>query len=609
MAEADFQVYTAGETDVPANRGTPAKPGDALRRRTVEMTVIALDPSVVLENPEDPHRAIVRTKLAIPADRVEPGPRSHRFHVVDYDTTERKAYPPAAVSDTSRRTLAGWQWIDRFEDEPDSVLETNPAFRAQNVWVIAMRTLDNFERALGRRLSWSYDGHHLYLVPAAFAEPNAYYASEDHAVLFGYVPRRKGPPVYTSLAHDVVAHEVTHAILDGIRPRLAEPSLPDQAAFHEAMADISALLSILSVQELIEDRLGDPDADGRISEEVVDPEQLKGGVLLSLAKQLGATLAGDRRAALRRSAGIDPNDRWQNDPAYAEPHKRGEIIVAAVTQAFLSIWVDRLKPLRYAGKLDRRRAAEEGAKAASHVLTMCIRAIDYTPPVELEMSDFLDALIVADEMLAPDDPHDYRGALRKAFNAFGIFEPAQRIVDLTKTKDKLVYGKLNFDALQVDPDEIYRFIWQNAPLLGIDLTYHLHVERVRHAVRVGPDGLIVSEILADYVQQLDANAGDLKGLGIEVPERLDAGTPVQLWGGGVLIFDQFAKARLHQTKPLIGMGDDLQISVDRQSRRLAYLTSRGYLDSAERLGFSYGERRGQRFSALHSSAMREGEAW
>lgn len=87
-----------------------------------------------------------------------------------------------------------------------------------------------------------------------------------------------------------------------------------------------------------------------------------------------------------------------------------------------------------------------------------------------------------------------------------------------------MHDKLNFDSLRVDPDEIYRFIWQNARFLGIDLTYHLHVERVRHAERVGPDGLIVSQILADYVQILDATVGDLKTLGVQIPR--DAGVAV-----------------------------------------------------------------------------------
>jgi len=41
------------------------------------MTIIAQDPDVQRDG------RIVRAEVAVPVDRLEPGPRSHRFHVVD----------------------------------------------------------------------------------------------------------------------------------------------------------------------------------------------------------------------------------------------------------------------------------------------------------------------------------------------------------------------------------------------------------------------------------------------------------------------------------------------------------------------------------------------
>jgi hypothetical protein len=569
---------------------------DARKLRTVALTVIAMDPSVT-------HRdgSILITKVAVTADRLEPGPRSHRFHVVDYDTTTRTANPPADL----RPTVGGdgWRWRDLAKGLERYQLETDPAFRAQNVWAIATRTLDTFEQALGRRLPWSFTGHHLYLVPGAFAEPNAYYASEDRAVLFGYVPRGGGkPPVHTALAFDVVAHEVTHAILDGLRPRLAEPGLPDQLAFHEGFADIVALLSVLSSEEVIQSVLGAPDDQGRIADAGVEPEVLKEEALFGAAKQLGATLEGDRSKALRRSVELEPTTTWRDDPSYDEPHRRGEILVAAVTQTMLGMWVNRLQALRHGGGLDRDRAAEEGAKAARHLLAMCLRAIDYSPPVEFEFADFVDAVLVADEVVAPDDQHDYRSALKDSFRVFGIEPPPrmEAIIDFDKEGAKPLYDKLNFDALRVDADEIDRFIWQNAGFLGLDLDFHLHVERVRHATRVGPDGLVVSEILADYIQSVSATLAHFEKLGVRLPKGIDKSTAVQMWGGGVIVFDQFGRAKFHQRKLL-------QEWQGRQSDRLEYLVSHGLADSHHRFGFSYGERRGQRFSALHASSSTE--AW
>ncbi|HEX2084046.1 MAG TPA: hypothetical protein VHF89_00045, partial [Solirubrobacteraceae bacterium] len=524
----------------------------------------------------------------IPAEHLEPGPRGARFHVVDFDGATGKLSPPARVA-----TEQG----DPYADAPTEVLLDDPGFRAQNVYAIAARTLATFEAALGRRLQWGYSGHQLFLVPRGIPEANAFYAAEHRAITFGHVPGGE----QTALSYDIVAHETTHAILDGLRPSFVEPGLPDQAAFHEALADVVAMLSIFSLEEIVGHLLGEADANNRLAADALTPDALRRTALFTLAEQLGNP--GERGSGLRRSIDLARTPEWRELREFEECHRRGEIVVAAVMQTLLTMWCKRLEALTSDEGADRDRVVEEGAKAAGHLLNMMVRGVDYLPPVELEFEDVVDAVLKADEIVSPDDPHRYRDALREAFAGFGVTR-SERIVDLDRRDPREgvpVYERMNYTVLRSDRDEALRFIWENAHVFGIDRRWHTFVQHVRPALRVGPDGLIVSEVLAGYVQNLELTAQELGEQGVPSAKTIRPDTRVEVWGGGVIVFDQFGRAKLHQSKPL----DDWE----RQDRRLEYLVDHGLRDRDGRYGFTLSTPRGQRFAALHVANDRAGEDW
>jgi len=561
--------------------------------QTVGLWVIAQDPWVRRDR-ESGKGPILTALVRVPAEHLEPGPRGARFQVVDYDPGTGRLEPPA---------LATHQ--DPSKPPSNRTLTEDPGFRVQNVYAIAARTLAAFESALGRRLAWAFNGHKLYLVPRAFPEANAYYSPEDGAIFFGYLPLAEGPQLQTALSADVIAHETTHAVLDGLRPRFAEPGLPDQPAFHEAMGDIVALLSVFSVQDVVESLLGPVSRAGRLANSRLTEEALGETALFVLADELGAGLASERGSGLRRSRETPAGSAWRRDPAYDEAHKRGEVVVAAVLRTLLRMWTERLEPLRSSRGADRARVAEEGAKAADHLLRMLIRGIDYMPPVELEFEDVLEAVLNADEVLAPDDEHGYRDALEESFADFDI-RPQGHLIDL-RERARPVYERINFGSLRGDRDEVQRFIWENGDTFQcaerpeIDLGYRLTVDSVRPSVRVGPDGLVVQEVVATYYQTLDLTAAELRERGVRLGRGVAAETPVQLWGGGVLVFDQFGRARFHQRKPLADWR--------RQQRRLRYLVRHGLRDSDGRYGFTLSIPHGQRFAAMHVADRRAGEDW
>ena len=56
---------------------------------------------------------------------------------------------------------------------------------------------------------------------------------------------------FCAVSHDIIAHETTHALLDGLHRRYQEATNPDVLAFHEAFADIVAIFQHFTMPEAI----------------------------------------------------------------------------------------------------------------------------------------------------------------------------------------------------------------------------------------------------------------------------------------------------------------------------------------------------------------------
>jgi hypothetical protein len=169
-------------------------------------------------------------------------------------------------------------------------------------------------------------------------------------------------------------------------------------------------------------------------------------MLGQLAQQFGQALG--MRGALRSAlGGWNPETgRWQPslpDPTRlaraTAPHDRGAILVSAVFSAFVAIYKLRSADLfRIAtngtGVLPEgaihpdliRRLVEEAADAAKAVLIMCIRGLDYCPPVDVDFGSYLRAIITADAEVWPQDKYHHRVAFAEAFRAWGIYPEGVR---------------------------------------------------------------------------------------------------------------------------------------------------------------------------------------
>jgi hypothetical protein len=379
---------------------------------------------------------------SVPFESLEPGPVGEYIEVIDFDPASGCWYDPVDLRDERIASQHGL-----------TPSEGLPQFHQQFVYAVAMKIIRHFERALGRRIVWyprvtkSAAGggfereyiQRLRIYPHALRDANAYYDPDKVALLFGYFAAADqfqganypGGLVFTCLSPDIVAHEVTHAILDSVHHRYIEDTNPDVAAFHEGFADIVALLQRFTFRELVEDRLYA--AGGRMDRQAF--------VLGELATQFGEALQGNRGALRSMIGRIGPDGQWQplaphpsDYVTHVEAHDRGAVLVATIFDAFQRIYVHRTRDLlRIAtngtgilpeGSISRDlvgRLAAEAAEIAEHLLHICIRALDYSPPNDIDFGSYLRALISADLDIAPEDETGYRVALIEAFRARGIF--------------------------------------------------------------------------------------------------------------------------------------------------------------------------------------------
>jgi hypothetical protein len=490
--------------------------------------------------------------------------------VVDVDPASRRFYHPVNLEE---RLLLAQDGL-----APDV---GNPQFHQQMVYAVAMRTIDVFEKALGRVVLWAPKPRYwededykkleprmgpedprrlmagfvrrLRIYPHALRTQNAYYSPAKLALLFGYFvgtralpggKREPGDTIFTCLSHDIIAHETTHALVDGLHRRYQEATNPDVRAFHEGFADIVAVFQHFSLP-------------GVLAHEI---RRAGGSIAASRLGQLAREFGMARgKSALRDAIGTDPEK--VNYRTAVEAHDRGAVLLAAVFDAFVRIHERRTEQLKAVvgnaagaqlGNLHPTLVellAKEARKCAEHVLNICIRALDYCPPVDITFSDYLRALITADSDLVADDRHGYRVAFIEAFRRRYIFPDDVRSTSTESLRwrgPEVTIPGLGAFLRQLpltwsrDTDRLdaymsarhaacrlHRWIVANvgpeaALALGIDMRIlnekgkpRFEVHSIRRAERVMPDGRIRRDIIAVVTQSrwapIDGNRPAIEG--------------------------------------------------------------------------------------------------
>lgn len=491
-------------------------------------------------------------------EKLKPGPVGERFAVIDYDGTTQTYYTPVDLDDPKLLIAGGL-----------APSETDPRFHQQMVYAVASETLQRFEAALGRRVHWRQLPYSpdstpetraaaskcLNLFPHAMCQANAFYNPEVHGIVFGYFKASRTQPgrnlpgqtVFTCLSHDIIAHETTHAIVDGIREYFMEPTNIDVPAFHEAFADLAALFAHFTHKEALLDTL--QKTGGRLFNQQLRPDvstdkdggpaliqgQLAGpNPLVALAQQFGE--ASGMHSALRSALGtpVDSNDI----NIKTEPHDRGSILVAAVFDAYFTIYerrtFDFFRIFRAGGgTIDKgdlpiplaAKLAGEASRTAEQFFAICARALDYCPPVDITFGDFLRAVLTADLDFHPDDPDGVRDAFMQAFRLRGIvadeaasfseeslFWPKVKVQPKPLEVGGLVFGDPNGLTTSEKNDNgkvLSEFANKNATLLGFKPEQGAIKAPSFHPMfHTGQDGRLYVNMVVELVQTADTPFGD-----------------------------------------------------------------------------------------------------
>lgn len=510
------------------------------------LRIYSLDPSV------SDRLGGIATVL-VPYEKLDPGPTGSLF------TVDSSGAPTPLEAET----------LDL--DDPYLLLSSglspspsNGRFHAQMVYAVCSLTYAVFRRALGRDIAWStplVEGEPLRLKvkPFGFRGPNAAFNRDTGDLSFGFFAAGKkragftlkGGIICTSLSHDIIAHETTHALLDGLRASFHAPTNIDVPAFHEGFSDLVALFLHFTYPDMVERAIRD-------SRGVLD----RGSILTDVAREFGyARSKNDKAKPLRSGIDVDGIAAFDSDVLPSgkgmpkvydptlDPHLLGSVLVSAVFEAFATIVRRRTERYFQIAGVDpgmigtvglsdalTRAVAQEASDVAGRFLDICIRAIDYCPPTDMEMGEYLRALITADGDLEPTDKYGFREALMRSFRRRDIFPDNVRFMTEDAVRwtspssplriPGLAFRQLRFNGEPGRPASANE-LRRRAHALGTFVTdpkhaehFHLvapdrrpagivqaspaQVESVRVARRVCPDGRVVFDLVAEVTQSCSA---------------------------------------------------------------------------------------------------------
>ena len=447
---------------------------------------------------QDPQRTPDTVDVAVRGPLLA-GPIGERMAVFDYHVDRDVVFPAA----TPRKDGS----FPHYE-------VSDVRFHQLNAYAIAARATELVEWELGRPLRWGFDGSRLLIVPHAGILETAFYSSESHSLQFYSFMRgnRKRRPYHTALAHDIVAHETGHAILDAVRPRYYEPFEPETTALHEAIGDLTAIFAALSHQSVQRRVVGSLDRLNLLSE------------IAEGFEEAGARGWG----SIRSLVDAKPSD-WKDT---IEPH---DLSLKLSSTMYLA-----LRTLQR--KMNKEGMSRVNALRGTRTIIqrMVVRALDFLPPADCTISEFAEALMAADHSVQPDDKRGYREVVHSVL--------ASR--DLVARRDKF--------SIDATPWREYPPSWPRPSVRDAYLVLNANRDMLALFPHAKQRDFVIRDV---QLKRMPTAPGEVGQVAIiyEYPvdiqlTRVEAEIFGDRWitlrGGGTLIFDAIGRMLYHAQKPV-----------------------------------------------------------
>ena len=384
-------------------------------------------------------RTVMEEGQAGPANFLGPGPVGEYLEVVDVDP----ASDGLSAVDLNDPYLLAQNGL--------APSEGNPQFHQQMVYAVAMRTIEASSRRSAARALWArkrFESEETTVdreigeeVPDGVRAAAAHLPARAAAGQRLLQPRQgraavrlfsracasdagdeaPGGMVFTCLSHDIVAHETTHALLDGLHRRYQEASNVDVPGVPRGVRRHRRDVPALHVSECCAIEIARTRGDLRT-----------GNFLADLAQQFGAG-ARTARAALRSAIGVEAGGR-PTTPARRSRTSAGRSWCRGLRRVPDDLPAPHRRPAAHRHRRHRRAAAGRPASGPGRRLareaqqaaprTCCTSASARSTTARRSTSpsaDYLRALITADADLVGVDKYGYRVAFLEAFRRRGIY--------------------------------------------------------------------------------------------------------------------------------------------------------------------------------------------